>query len=283
MFNGLDLVPPCSYQGGKQRLALQIADIIEDREGENFIFYDLCCGSGAVSLEMINRNHNVIMVDKGPFGAVWEKIGKCEFNLEILKSEIDKLPEREVMGEYLRELSEQSIDFDLYVYQYLLLQSGAFGGKQIWNVGDKWCNNTFRNYWKPTETSNRKSPVNPMIPMPDTLYSRVSDIVEYGTKYITAYHKDVLDMVDIINNDSREKVIYIDPPYMNTTGYFNNFNIYELIKKLDRRNPIYISEGIVLDNAEGIVLSSGRKKGNISGKVKKNPVVEILNYFEKQV
>ena len=283
MFNGLDLVPPCSYQGGKQRLALQLAEIIEDREGEDFIFYDLCCGSGAVSLEMINRNHNVIMVDKGPFGAVWEKIGKGEFDLHILKSEIDKLPEREQMGEYLRKLSEQPIDFDLYVYQYLLLQSGAFGGKQIWNIGDKWCNNTFRNYWKPTETSNRKSPVNPMIPMPETLYSRISDIVEYGTKYITAYHKDVLDMVDIINKDMRNIVVYIDPPYMNTTGYFNNFDIYELVNKLDKRLPIYVSEGVVLDNAEGIVLSNGRKKGNISGNVKKAPVVEILNCFEKQV
>lgn len=279
MFNGLDLVPPCSYQGGKQRLALQIADIIEDREGENFIFYDLCCGSGAVSLEMINRNHKVIMVDKGPFGAVWESIGKGLFDLTVLKSEIDKLPDRELMGDYLRKLSEQPIDFNLYVYQYLLLQSGAFGGKQIWNIDDKWCNNTFRNYWKPTETSNRKSPVNPMIPMPETLYNRVSDIVEYGTRYITAYHKDVLDMVDIINNDKRNIVVYIDPPYMNTTGYFNNFDIYELINKIDKKIPLYVSEGVVLDNAEGIVLSNGRKKGNISGNVKKNPVVEILNCF----
>ena len=135
--------------------------------------------------------------------------------------------------EYLRDLSEKPVNEELMPYHYLILQAGAFGSKQIWidNVGTgwKWCNNTFRSYWLPTETSNRKSPVNPMIPMPDTLYSRVSDIVEYGTKYITAYHKDVLDMVDIINNDSREKVIYIDPPYMNTTGYFNNFNIYELL------------------------------------------------------
>ena len=42
------LLPPCAYQGGKQRLANQICDIIDEREGSDFVFYDLCCGSGAV-------------------------------------------------------------------------------------------------------------------------------------------------------------------------------------------------------------------------------------------
>ena len=79
------LLPPCAYQGGKQRLANQICDIIEEREGSDFVFYDLCCGSGAVSLEMINRGHSVVMIDKGPFGAVWEKVGNGDFKIDELK------------------------------------------------------------------------------------------------------------------------------------------------------------------------------------------------------
>lgn len=40
------LLPPCSYQGGKQRLAKQIVDIIlqENKINDNTKFYDLCCG-----------------------------------------------------------------------------------------------------------------------------------------------------------------------------------------------------------------------------------------------
>ena len=92
------LLPPCSYQGGKQRLANQICDIIEEREGFDFVFYDLCCGSGAVSLEMINRSHSVVMIDKGPFSAVWEKVGNSDFKIDELEREIKKLRSIEEIG-----------------------------------------------------------------------------------------------------------------------------------------------------------------------------------------
>ncbi len=272
----IKLLPPCSYQGGKQRLANQICDIIEEREGSDFVFYDLCCGSGAVSLEMVNRDKEVVMIDKGPFGSFWEKIGNNDFNINLLRVEIDKLPEIERIGEYLKELSNKPVDDKLFVYHYLLLQSGSFGSKQIWVNNNKWCNNTFRNYWKPTATSNRKSPVNPMMPMPETLYARVEDIINFGGKQITGYNIDIYDSIDIIKNDNRKKVIYIDPPYLNTTGYFENFDIFEILKQLEGYT-VYVSEGFEFDNCESIILSEGRKKGNVSGTVKKDAVKEVLN------
>lgn len=71
-----ELIPPCSYQGGKQRLAKEIVDVIFDRNfiTDNTKFYDLCCGSGAISLELINRGvnpENIIMLDVG----VWVIFG----------------------------------------------------------------------------------------------------------------------------------------------------------------------------------------------------------------
>lgn len=63
---------PCSYQGGKQRLAKQIVDImLSDNENcfkntQKAQFYDICCGSGSVSIEMMNRGikrENIHMVD----------------------------------------------------------------------------------------------------------------------------------------------------------------------------------------------------------------------------
>ena len=47
---------PCSYQGGKQRIAAQIVDhLIDAAPDSSSHFYDLCCGSGAVSIELVNR------------------------------------------------------------------------------------------------------------------------------------------------------------------------------------------------------------------------------------
>ena len=58
---------PCAYQGGKQRLAKDIVDIIfnENNISEDTKFYDLCCGSGAISIELINRGiqpENITMI-----------------------------------------------------------------------------------------------------------------------------------------------------------------------------------------------------------------------------
>ena len=270
-------LPPCTYQGGKQRLAEQICDFIEEKVPTNFVFYDLCCGSGAVSLEMLHRNHKVVMIDKGPYGYFWESIANGTFDLNIFDEELNKLPKIEDIQSYLKELSLKPIDEKLFVYHYILLQAGSFGGKQIWVKNGKWCNNTFRSYWLPTETSNRRSPVNPMLPMPDTILYRVKKILSIDKEMIEAHPIDIKDSFGIIVDDIREKVVYIDPPYQNTTGYFDKFDIYEIISKFTNVD-LFISEGCNLDGFENHILSEGRKKGNISGNVKKNAVVEILNY-----
>src|SRR3546814_8323980 len=47
---------PCAYQGGKQRVAAQIVDLLLGANpGPNTRFYDLCCGSAAVSIELVKR------------------------------------------------------------------------------------------------------------------------------------------------------------------------------------------------------------------------------------
>ena len=63
---------PCSYQGGKQRVAAEIAEILVDETGivdSGAEFFDLCCGSGAISVEMINKGvdpSKITMLDRGP-------------------------------------------------------------------------------------------------------------------------------------------------------------------------------------------------------------------------
>lgn len=280
---------PCSYQGGKQRLAKQIVDIFykENNINDDTKFFDLCCGSGAISLELINRGfnpNNITMIDNGCFGQFWQDIANGEFDLDIFKREIENLPNLENIQSYLKKLSDLPVDEDKMVYHYLLLQAGAFGSKQIWIENNKWKNNTFRSYWLPTETSNRRSPVNPMMPMPNTLYNRVEAIVEQLSGSIIASRESVFDAVYRIdeerNKGNKNIIIYIDPPYANTTGYKETFDIYSLEGQIWSTSPIYISEGYKMQGAsESYLLSVGRTKGNISGEVKKKPTEEWLNRF----
>ena len=280
---------PCSYQGGKQRLAKQIVDIFykENNINDDTKFFDLCCGSGAISLELINRGfnpNNITMIDNGCFGQFWQDIANEEFDLDIFKREIENLPNLENIQSYLKKLSDLPVDEDKMVYHYLLLQAGAFGSKQIWIENNKWKNNTFRSYWLPTETSNRRSPVNPMMPMPNTLYNRVEAIVEQLSGSIIASRESVFDAVYRIdeerNKGNKNIIIYIDPPYANTTGYKETFDIYSLEGQIWSTSPIYISEGYKMQGAsESYLLSVGRTKGNISGEAKKKPTEEWLNRF----
>ena len=280
---------PCSYQGGKQRLAKQIVDIFykENDINDDTKFFDLCCGSGAISLELINRGfnpNNITMIDNGCFGQFWQDIANGEFDLDIFKREIENLPNLENIQSYLKKLSDLPVDEDKMVYHYLLLQAGAFGSKQIWIENNKWKNNTFRSYWLPTETSNRRSPVNPMMPMPNTLYNRVEAIVEQLSGSIIASKESVFDAVYRIDEErdkgNKNIIIYIDPPYANTTGYKETFDIYSLEGQIWSTSPIYISEGYKMQGAsESYLLSVGRTKGNISGEAKKKPTEEWLNRF----
>ena len=276
------LIPPCSYQGGKQRLAKQIVDIIfsQNEINKDTKFYDLCCGSGSITLELINRGvhpNNIIMADIGVYGYFYSKVANNEFDLNIFKEELNKLPSLDKIQKYLQELSNKDVDIDKIEYHYLLLQSGSFGSKQIWIEKNKWKNNSFRSYWLPTETSNRKSPVNPMMPMPSTLYTRVKDIVDCLSGAINVINSDIQK---IEWNFDENSIVYIDPPYKGTTGYVSDFDYEYFIMKNCKYVSTYISEGYSINSStHSILLSNGRAKGNISGDTKKAPVEEWLNIY----
>lgn len=271
---------------GKQRLAKQIVDIFysENYIDENTKFYDLCCGSGAISIELVNRgvhHNNIIMIDKGCFGAFWTTIANNEFDLKELKRQIELLPSVKGIQKYLQELSENPVNENLMVYHYLLLQAGSFGSKQIWIEDGKWKNNSFRSYWLPTENSNRKSPVNPMMPMPNTLYERVENIVNTMGGCITAKNDWVENHWYYFDKENtNDAIVYIDPPYKDTTKYRFTFDPYEAVLQIWNDVPIYISEGYKMDKSEkSWLLSKGRSKGNISGNISKLPSEEWLNLF----
>lgn len=279
------MIPPCSYQGGKQRLAKQIVDIIFENESidSETQFFNLCCGSGAFSIELMNRGihpNNITMIDKGCFGSFWQSIANEEFDINVFKKKIEDLPEIHEIQSYLKILSQKPVNEQNMIYDYLLLQCGAFGSKQIWVENGMWKNCSFRSFWKPTKTSNRKSVVNPMMPMPKTLYKRVEEIVDECSGRITAmcdYAENANFLIDDLKNNNA--IVYIDPPYKDTTKYGFKFDSYEFVLQCWKAIPIYVSEGYQMSQRCWL-LDSGRKKGNITGNSRKQPVIEYLSLFK---
>lgn len=268
----LSLVPPCTYQGGKQRYSKQIIDIITRNSNEDSIFYDICCGSGAITLQLVNCGispENIVMIDNSMWGCFWRSVGEGDFNLIRFKEILLSVPDdKNLIKSYVENIATKVPDDDK-VYYYLILQSCSFGGKQVDVIDSKWKHHGFRGYWQPTETSIRKSPVNPMQPNKDELLRRVSEIHDkcLGVKCINE------DINTIDFKFKKEDIIYIDPPYMNSTGYNYNLNILEFCNRYD--NIFYVSEKQkISDNA--ICLNLKGAKGGVTAK-KKGRDEEWLN------
>ncbi len=262
------IVAPVTYQGAKQRYAATIIDAIKPRFDEPF--YDLCCGSGAVSIELVNRGFDprlLSMLDSGPWGIFWQAIGEGSFDLTRFRELLDDVPDRPLIQDYSRRLSQQSAHKDT-PYVYLILQACAFGGKAIWIEDGRWKNTSFRSFWQPNGVAKRKSPVNPMIPLPHTLFDRVATICE-RMRGVRGY------CLDISLFEPGEGAIYIDPPYSGATGYGDKCDV----KAYAARRDCWVSEAKPLSK-DAILLadSKSRKRGGISGN-RSSPNEEWLSHF----
>lgn len=258
---------PCAYQGGKQRVAAQIVDILlEAAPGPNSRFYDLCCGSAAVSIELVNRGvapSRIWMLDISSWGSFWSAIGSGTFNMDAFDQFLSDLPrDKRDIKSHMLALSALPVG-EHEVELYPVLQACSFGGKQIWRNGERWANACFRDYWEPTATSIRRSPANPMQPSPTELRRRIAALVN-GMRGVTCLKTDI--MTAISDPFPSDAVVYVDPPYQSTTGYAFGFDVTSFINRFRQVNqaPLFISEGIQLsDNA--LMLTFGGAKGGISG------------------
>lgn len=271
---------PCAYQGGKQRIAAQIVDhLLEASPGPDSKFYDLCCGSAAISIELINRGiepSRIIMLDLSSWGDFWSSIGSGSFNMNAFDNILAGLPiDKREFKAHLSALSALPVG-DNGIEMYPVLQASSFGGKQIWYNGERWINACFRDYWEPTATSVRRSPANPMQPSPTELRRRVN-ILMNGMKGVTCYKMDIMEILNTpIPNSS---VVYVDPPYQSTTGYSFGFDIMLFVKRFREvsKAPLFISEGVPL-NDDALQLTFGGANGGISG-VRKRKHQEWLSRF----
>lgn len=258
---------PCAFQGGKQRVAAQIVDLLlEASPSPNSRFYDLCCGSAAVSIELVKRGvepSRIFMLDISSWGAFWAAICSGTFDMEVFDKFLSELPsDKRHLKAHMLSLSTLAVgkhEAELYP----LLQACSFGGKQIWLNGNRWTNACFRDFWQPTATSIRRSPANPMQPSPIELRRRIGTLARH-MKGATCLNTDVMEIFQRpIPNDS---VVYVDPPYQNTTSYAFNFDVTSFITKFRKFSeaPLFVSEGMPL-NRDAVMLDFGGAKGGISG------------------
>ena len=275
------LKPVCTYQGGKQRYAKEIVNQLLESETitDQTIFYDGYCGSGAIALELVNRGispERIVMIDQSMWGLFWKQIGEGSFNLERFKRVLNEVPtDKQFIQTYVSELAKNPQE-ELLVEHFLILQACSFGGKPIDFKEGKWQHSGFRNYWQPTETSIRKSPVNPMQPTVDELYQRVELLVK-EMKGVKGIYQDIRKInFEFGAND----VFYLDPPYQQTTGYHHEFEVMEFVNRHQTQVELYVSESFVL-SPHYIELNLGGAKGGITAK-KKQRTVEVLNIFKKK-
>ncbi len=271
---------PCAYQGGKQRVAAQVVDnLLDAASGHKSRFYDLCCGSGAVSIELVNRGvhpSRITMLDLSSWGSFWSAVGSGTFNMDVFNQLLSKLPsdKREIKA-HMSALSTLPV-CEYEVELYPVLQACAFGGKQIWRDGERWANAFFRDYWEPTATSIRRSPANPIQPSPPELSRRVDALVN-GMRGVTCLKTDISAILS--NRLPTDAVVYVDPPYQGTTGYAFGFDVVAFAARFREVSgaPLFVSEGVPLtDNA--LMLTFNGAKGGISG-TKKGKHQEWLSRF----
>jgi site-specific DNA-adenine methylase len=271
---------PCAYQGGKQRVAAQIVDLLlEAAPGPNSRFYDLCCGSAAVSVELVNRGvdpSRIWMLDISSWGSFWSAIGSGTFNMDVFDKFLSDLPsEKREIKAHMSALSAHSLG-NHEAELYPILQACSFGGKQIWRNGERWANACFRDYWEPTATSIRRSPANPMQPSPQELRRRIGNLA-IGMKGVTCFKMNIMSLLSArLPSDA---VVYIDPPYQSTTGYAFGFDVKAFINQFCEINktPLFVSEGVPL-NDNALMLKFGGANGGISG-TRKRKHQEWLSRF----
>lgn len=271
---------PCTYQGGKQRVAGQIVDsLLEAAPGPDSRFYDLCCGSGAVSIELVNRGvdpSRITMLDLSSWGKFWSAIGSGAFNMDTFDQLLSDLPgDKRKIKAHMSALSALPMR-DQEPELYLVLQACSFGGKQIWRNGESWANAFFRDYWEPTATSVRRSHANPMQPSPTELRRRVEVLVN-GMAGVTCLTGDIMTVLD--DPFPRDAVVYVDPPYQGTTGYGFGFDVTAFATRFREvsRAPLFVSEGTPLTD-DAVMLTFGGANGGISG-MRKGKHQEWLSRF----
>lgn len=239
-----------SYVGSKKRFADKILNNIKIEENQRF--YDMCCGSGEISIALVKRGFDprrITMVDSGPWGMVWEKIGNGKFDLKRFAGICDHFNSYPCFKEWCRQQLPLDID---QAYKFLILQACSFGGRPIIIRDGQFKLTGFRNN------------INPNI---YTLFNRICEISKL-MKGVKGKHQDVLK-----TRVQKDSVLFFDPPYLTDTNYYQDFVHISQIQK--RFKKFYCTYSFDLE-PRAIPLQTKSRRGGVRGIYHQ---IEYLSYI----
>jgi hypothetical protein len=268
--------PMTGYQGGKRRYALAIATrLIEFGHPR---FYDLGAGSGAITLALISLGVSptaITAVDSGPWGWVWESIGKGSFDVMYLRDLLAKamsMPPRDVRAWVESTILQEAPSPEIFV----ILQAASFGSAPLWRdesgwrVGETGWRYCARGFWEPP-------PGSPETKARGTIFSpnKIIENAERAALACLGLDGRQCRAEDLSIDDN--SVVYIDPPYEGVWGYGTKMDWRRIVES---HRPVVVSEGVHLVDATHAVELASRKEGAFKGKNRGRPS-EWLNIWER--
>ena len=217
------------YQGSKSRLAKYIVPIINSYT-KNKVFIDACCGGCNI---IANPKYKITAEKKIAYD-------NNKYLIALLKKfKTDKPDFIDVSEEEYNSVKNNKDKYDDWYVGYVGFLSSFGAG--------------FFNGYARDNTRNR------------TL-GAYRGICKQDFSNIEIKQQDLFDLSDVIN-----AVIYIDPPYKNTKKYKAEFDyqrFWDKAKELAENNIVLVSEQIIPDNVEILMMKEIKMTMNAKGNYK---------------
>lgn len=275
----MKLRPPCGYMGGKRRVSDEIAAQV--LAAQPSAFFDLCAGSGAVALSVIEAGYppaQVTMVEGGPWGWFWRDVGQGTLDVDLIERMLTiEIPsDPKLVADWLQtDVALQPPS----AATFLVLQSGSFGAVPCWWDGQRWRqanpehNRGYnpRKYWEPSGKSKETKPRGTIF-NPHKIVKQVSEIAE-RCRGLRGIHGCV-NALDYSREPSGT-TYFIDPPYEGDSGYGVALDVATFIASGPR--PLWVMEGREIPGASHAQLLGMRRGHNVNRNTARKP--DYLNVF----
>lgn len=217
------------YQGSKARIAKDIVPILVAAiKDENTTFIDMCCGGCSIVSAMPHKKK--VAVDSNPYViSLWD----------MLKSNIwngfpcDNIP-YEITEEQYNSIKQSWLNKDFRWPDYII----GYVGNAL-SYGSAW----FNGFAKPNYNKRNKNgePENHCHEAYNGLMKQLKEFKHMETTQFVCSSFNDFEMQILPNS-----VVYVDPPYINTKKYMDDFphqEFYDWCRRLhDRGIKVFVSE-----------------------------------------
>lgn len=248
--------------GSKRLFATEIVREILARDPEHV--FDLCSGSGAVSIALVREGYpakQITMVDSGAWGAFWRKLTLGKLNLGWIHDFLFKRWPDPRSSEHMRAFARAA---PFSPEAFLVLQMTSRGGMATWHDGTAWRNSSKGEFFIPRGELHLER---------QNTWARLLALVEI-MRGVRAIHEDVCKVGPWW---VRGGIRYLDPPYANTRTYGRNLDLEDFVLRIPR--PLLVSEQRKLEGANRVIML-GSRVGKSLGGGRTRAVEELLHVFE---